>query len=171
MKLLLDVGVIINALCEARGTPLFYAAFNGKNETLEYLLDHGADANIKKPSTKGNGEPVSVFDIARTKGHKSILAILTAHIQSQGIPRKRLNFSTESSQLDQPTTITGAHPTQGSENEVTTSSLSTAPELAHGPIFKYPSPPPLVRPTQPSSVPCVLRINVSASFRDISEQA
>ena len=130
VELLLDAGANVNALCKAGGTPLFYAASNGKNETLEYLLDHGADTEIKKPSTEENSEPVSVFDVAKTKGHKTTLAILNAHIQGERVPRKRSTFSTELSQPDQPTTITGAHATQIPENEVAMSPLSTASETA-----------------------------------------
>lgn len=140
VALLLDAGADINALCSAGGTPLFYAAASGKNQTVEYLLDHGADAEIKKPSTEENGEPISVIDIAKAKYHSATAAILTAHIQGERVPKTNLT-SIESPQPEQ----------QNAKHGERKGSWSPPSEEVEKPTFRFPPPPPLLRPSQPFS--------------------
>lgn len=155
VELLLDAGADINAVGKSGCTALFYAASNGKDETLDCLLDHGADTEIKKPkpAEEENGEPISVFDIAKSNGHKTTLAILNAHVQGERKPKKRPTLSSESSQPDQSSIITDSHTSQNPEIKITTSPSSTPSETTYVTGLKYPPPPPLVRPAHSVSAP------------------
>ena len=157
VELLIEAGADINALDNAGGTPLILAAANGQNETIEDLLDHGADINIKKPSAAANGPPISAFDVAKSNGHKSTMAILTAQAQGQRVPKKRPSLPTQPLLADKPFVDGSAESLEGTPGSLhkTTSIPKTQPQSPTGPDttdkpgFKYPPPPPLLPTTQP----------------------
>jgi ankyrin repeat protein len=47
VKILIEVGVDVNAVNEAEFTALHCAAFGGVNELVQYLVEHGADVNAR----------------------------------------------------------------------------------------------------------------------------
>jgi ankyrin repeat protein len=69
-KLLLQKGAQINAIpggFDYSGTALHYAAFNGHRAMVEFLIEQGADLNIK--DTKVGGTPAGWADYS---GHREI---------------------------------------------------------------------------------------------------
>jgi ankyrin repeat protein len=63
VRMLLDKGADANARSESGSTPLHTVAFTGDRESLDLLLEHGADPAIK------NREGKTAADIARERGH------------------------------------------------------------------------------------------------------
>jgi glutaminase len=77
MKRLLALGVNINAKnCDYRSA-LHLAAAEGSKEALEFLLDHGADINIKD---RWYQTPLA---IAKALGYDDIVALLQARLQAR----------------------------------------------------------------------------------------
>ena len=73
-KLLLEKGAEINVVpggFDYAGTGLHYAAFNGHRAMIEFLLDHGADRNVK--DTKVGSTAAGWAEYA---GHSELLALL-----------------------------------------------------------------------------------------------
>jgi ankyrin repeat protein len=73
-KLLLEKGAEINAIpggFDFAGTGLHYAALNGHRPMVQFLLDHGADRDIK--DTKVHSTPAGW---AEHGGHTELLDLL-----------------------------------------------------------------------------------------------
>ena len=47
VRILIDAGVDLNAANEAQFTALHCAAFSGMNELVQYLVEYGADLNVR----------------------------------------------------------------------------------------------------------------------------
>jgi ankyrin repeat protein len=73
-RLLLEKGAEINVIpggFDYAGTGLHYAALNGDRETAQFLLDHGADRDVK--DTKVDS---TAAGWAEHSGHKDLAALL-----------------------------------------------------------------------------------------------
>lgn len=71
-RMLVHAGADVNARQQLGWTPLHGAADSGVRETVELLLEHGADL----AATHDGGK--TALDIAREKGHAGVVAVLEA---------------------------------------------------------------------------------------------
>jgi ankyrin repeat protein len=69
-KLLIESGADVSAENNENETPLMYASWNGKKDTVKLLLANGANVDKKNK----NGDTALV--LAETKGHTHIIRLL-----------------------------------------------------------------------------------------------
>ena len=73
MKFLIEKGADVNVANENGDTALIDAAYFGRNENLELLLENGAKPEIK------NKRGLTAMDVAKSNEHKSTVKLLEAH--------------------------------------------------------------------------------------------
>ena len=70
MKVLLQAGATVDAVNNDKHTALHFAAYMGKIQVVEELLNAGADKALKNI----NGD--TALDLAQNKGHPAIVKLL-----------------------------------------------------------------------------------------------
>eukprot|EP01060_Flectonema_neradi_P040604 TRINITY_DN9338_c0_g1_i1.p1 TRINITY_DN9338_c0_g1~~TRINITY_DN9338_c0_g1_i1.p1 ORF type:complete len:328 (+),score=73.90 TRINITY_DN9338_c0_g1_i1:60-1043(+) len=95
VQLLLENGADVNGRIEGGHTPLICAAFNGRSEILNTLLQHGADPSLF------NDELETAADLAKNKQHNKIVADLRfAHLKSHRVNTNPTEAITSGSLFD-----------------------------------------------------------------------
>ena len=75
VEILLDAGVAVNQRYHHQLTAMMWAAGYGKGDTVQLLLDRGADPRLRDDRGK------SALDIARETGHADVVELLNAKQQ------------------------------------------------------------------------------------------
>jgi ankyrin repeat protein len=86
MKLLFDNGADIDAKDRNNKTPLMYAASNCQKKSIEFLINKGANINLKDIYTKYDPSPrKNAFDYAQDAGcSEDIKKLLREHTSNDG---------------------------------------------------------------------------------------
>ena len=73
-NLLLQAGATVDAVNDYGWTALHYAAYNGKIQVVEALLNAGADKAVKAP--RGYRKGKTALDYAQRQNHPAIVKLL-----------------------------------------------------------------------------------------------
>ena len=91
VRLLLKDPRVDITLEDPRGcTPLWYAAYYGEHEVIEWLIASGKDIGIENKKGKAFGQDYTVLEIARERGKTEVMSLLERFIADPALIRHEL---------------------------------------------------------------------------------